>query len=271
MDKKKGAFARMKEQFRENPGTWALYGILRLIVILVAVRCAFAHRWEQLFLCVVVLILFVLPSILARRLKIELPSTMERIIMLFVFASEILGEIGGYYQVFPWWDTMLHTLWGFLCAAIGFSLVDLLNRDPNIKFSLSPIFCALVAVCFSMTVGVLWEFFEFAMDRLFAFDMQKDTIVTSFSSVVLGGDGTRPFNLPEITSSTINGVDYGLPGYLDIGLFDTMSDLLVNFIGAVVFSVFGYQYIKYQDRKTFAQNLIPRMADPDEPEQTPES
>ena len=253
------SFARIKEEMSQNPGTWTLYVVLRLIVVLVAVRCAWAQRWEQLFLCVVVLILMVLPSLLARRLKLELPSTLEKIILLFVFAAEILGEIGGYYQVFPWWDTMLHTLWGFLAAAIGYAMVDLLNRDPNIKFDLSPVFCAVVAVCFSMTVGVVWEFFEFTMDRLFNFDMQKDTVVYGFASVMLGGDGTRPLVVSDIASSTINGVDYGLGGYLDIGLFDTMGDLLVNFIGAIVFSIFGYQYLKHQGKNSLASSLIPRL------------
>lgn len=251
--------ARIKEQMSQNPGTWTLFVVLRLIVVLVAIRCAWVQRWEQLFLCVVVLILMVLPSLLARRLKLELPSTLEKIILLFVFAAEILGEIGGYYQVFPWWDTMLHTLWGFLAAAIGYAMVDLLNRDPNIKFDLSPVFCAVVAVCFSMTVGVVWEFFEFTMDRLFNFDMQKDTVVYDFASVMLGGDGTRPLVVSEITSSTINGVDYGLGGYLDIGLFDTMGDLLVNFIGAIVFSIFGYQYLKHEGKQSLAARLIPRL------------
>ncbi|MGN0078125.1 MAG: hypothetical protein ACI36V_04980 [Coriobacteriales bacterium] len=253
------SLAHIKEELSQNPGTWTLFVVLRLIVVLVAVRCAWVQRWEQLFLCVVVLILMVLPSLLARRLKLELPSTLEKIILLFVFAAEILGEIGGYYQVFPWWDTMLHTLWGFLAAAIGYAMVDLLNRDPNIKFDLSPVFCAVVAVCFSMTVGVVWEFFEFTMDRLFNFDMQKDTLVYGFASVMLGGDGTRPLVVSDITSSTINGVDYGLGGYLDIGLFDTMGDLLVNFIGAIVFSIFGYQYLKHQGKDGLASSLIPRL------------
>lgn len=255
----KKAYDTIREQMSANKGTWALYMVLRFIVIIVAVRCAWVQRWEQLFLCVVVLFLMVMPSLLARRLKLELPSTLEKIILLFVFAAEILGEIGGYYQVFPWWDTMLHTLWGFLAAAIGFAMVDLLNRDPNIKFNLSPVFCAVVAVCFSMTIGVIWEFFEFSMDRLFSFDMQKDTVVTGFASVMLGGDGTRPLVVSGITSSTINGVDYGLGGYLDIGLFDTMGDLLVNFIGAIVFSIFGFQYLKHQGKEGLAANLIPRL------------
>lgn len=259
--KEKSWYAGVKEQMSANPGTWTLFVVLRIIVIAVAIRCAWVQRWEQLFLCIVVIFLMVLPSLLARRLKIELPSTLEKIILLFVFAAEICGEIGGYYQVFPWWDTMLHTLWGFLAAAIGYAMVDLLNRDPNIKFNLSPVFCAVVAVCFSMTVGVCWEFFEFTMDRVFSFDMQKDTVVHSFGSVLLGGDGTRPLVVSGITESTINGVDYGIDGYLDIGLFDTMADLLVNFIGAIVFSIFGYQYLKHEGKGGVAASLIPRLRD----------
>ena len=80
---------------------------------------------------------------------------------------------------------MLHTTNGFLCAAVGFSLIDILNRNAKIKFTLSPVYVALAAFCFSMTIGVLWEFFEFSMDRLFHMDMQKDTIVHTISSVML--------------------------------------------------------------------------------------
>ena len=96
--------------------------------------------------------------------------------LLFIFSAEILGEISSFYVLFPFWDTTLHTLNGFLAAAIGFSLVDLLNRSDRVKFDLSPLFLSITAFCFSMTIGVLWEFFEFAMDQFFALDMQKDTI-----------------------------------------------------------------------------------------------
>lgn len=247
----------IKRQLKANPGTWKLYAVLRAVVVLVAIRCAVAGRYEQSLLCVVVLFLFVAPSILERRLKMDIPSTLEKIILLFVFAAEILGEIGGYYQVFPWWDTMLHTLCGFLAAAVGFALVDILNRTPSVKFSLSPAYCTFVAVCFSMTVGTVWEFFEFAMDRLFLTDMQKDVVVHDFASVLLGGDGTRPTVLQGITTSTINGIDYGLGGHLDIGLLDTMQDMIVNAIGALVFSIFGYRYLKTQGDDKIAASLIP--------------
>ena len=128
---------------------------------------------------------------------------------------------------------MLHTTTGFLCAATGFALIDILNRNSRIKFQLSPVYVALAAFCFSMTVGVLWEFFEFGMDRVFHMDMQKDTIVHSVTSVMLDPTNSNiPVTIDDITSVAVNGRDLGFDGYLDIGLYDTMADLFVNFIGA---------------------------------------
>ena len=177
-----------------------------------------------------------------RRVLTLLPNTLEIIIMLFIFAAEILGEIQAYYTAFPYWDTMLHTLNGFLCAAIGFSLVDLCNRHERFSLSLSPVFMAIVAFCFSMTIGVLWEFFECAMDQFFLLDMQKDTVINSISSVLLDPTGRqRPFAIHGITDLIVvaNGeqIPLGLGGYLDIGIIDTMKDLMVNFLGALVFSL----------------------------------
>ena len=155
-----------------------------------------------------------------------------------------------YYTIIPYWDTMLHTLNGFLCAAIGFSLVDLLNRHERVSLSLSPVYMAIVAFCFSMTVGVLWEFFECAMDQIFMQDMQKDTIVNAISSVMLDPTGSQRapghpgHHRRDRGHRRREEISLGLGGYLDIGLLDTMEDLLVNFIGAAVFSFVGYFYVK---------------------------
>jgi hypothetical protein len=119
-------------------------------------------------------VLFLVPAFFQKNFGIELPTTLEIIIMLFIFAAEILGELGAYYVKVPIWDTMLHTANGFLCAAVGFSLVDLLNRNNRFKFHLSPLYLSIVAFCFSMTVGIMWEFFEFSVDRYLLKDMQKD-------------------------------------------------------------------------------------------------
>ena len=190
--------------------------------------------------------------------KIELPTTLEIIVLLFIFGAEILGEIAEFYLVFPFWDTVLHTLNGFLAAAIGFSLVDLLNRSERTVFHLSPLFTAIVAFCFSMTIGVVWEFFEFGMDQIMGFDMQKDTVVSTIASVMLNGQGRNvPVKIDQIQEVMVNGQALGLGGYLDIGLVDTMEDLFVNFIGAVVFSVIGFFYVRSRG-KGVAGSFIPR-------------
>ena len=160
---------------------------------------------------------------------------------------------------------MLHTLNGFLCAGVGFALIDLLNQNSkNVK--LSPIYVALVAFCFSMTIGVCWEFFEYGADVLTRTDMQKDRIVTSISSVELNPEGeNKAIIVNDIISTEIKTKDGESViienGYLDIGINDTMKDLFVNLIGAVVFSMLGYIYIKSRDKNKFVTNFIPKKVE----------
>ena len=231
----------VKMEIREHKSSFAVYMIIRSIVFLVMIRQAFNGNYENVFMCILTLLLLTVPSFIQVRFRIELPKTLEIIILLFIFSAEILGEVNEFYLKIPYWDTILHTLNGFLAAAIGFSLVDLLNSDDRLVFNLSPFFVAVVAFCFSMTIGVLWEFFEFFADYFLNLDMQKDTVIHSINSVLLNPDGVNvPYHIKGITSTVVNGVDLGINGYLDIGLIDTIKDLLVNFIGAVVFSVIGY-------------------------------
>jgi len=243
-----------------------VYFLLRFMVIAVTVAQFFNGNFENVFLCGLTLILFLMPTILERRLKIDLPDTLEIIILLFIFSAEILGEIRSYYTTYQGWDTMLHTLNGFLCAAIGFSLVDMLNREERFSLELSPAFMAVVAFCFSMTIGVLWEFFECLMDQFFLLDMQKDMVVSQFSTVMMDpAGGNKPVIFKEITDVILvaggEEISLGLGGYLDIGLLDTMKDLWVNFIGAVIFSIIGYFYVKSRGRGWFAKRFIPKVVD----------
>ncbi len=253
-----------KEEIRRKKKVTAVYLLLRLMVILVMVAQFFNGNFENVFLCILTLILFLLPTVFERRLMVDLPDTLEIIIMLFIFSAEILGEISAYYTTYQGWDTMLHTLNGFLCAAIGFSLVDMLNREDRFSLELSPAFMAIVAFCFSMTIGVLWEFFECAMDQFFLLDMQKDTIVNQFSTVMLDPTGgNHPVIIKGITDVIVvvggEEISLGLGGYLDIGLLDTMKDLFVNLIGAVFFSVVGYFYVKSRGEGRFAGRFIPQV------------
>lgn len=259
----------------------AVYVVLRLSVVLNMVAQIFNRNYENAFLCVLTLILFMLPSIVERRLHIDLPDTLEIVILLFIYAAEILGEIQAWYVNVHNFDKVVHTMNGFLCAAVGFSLVNILNKDKRISMSLSPFYVAVMAFCFSMTVGVLWEFFERAVDAWFCGDMQKDTIINAVTSVKFDPNGLNVYhtidNITDVILVQADGtqIPLGLGGYLDIGLIDTMEDLFVNFIGAVVFSVIGFFYLKQEGKGKLASRFIPTvmeepeqaLEEPDQPEQ----
>ena len=176
MKKKETPEKKKKEPIYQNKTTLTVYLVLRALVIFVLVRAALRRDFESVFMCGLTLVLMILPSFFSHKLNVELPTTLEVIILLFIFAAEILGELNSFYVRVPNWDTMLHTLNGFLCAAIGFALVDLLNESDRFSFKLSPAYLALAAFCFSMTVGVLWEFFEYTGDRVMGWDMQLSLI-----------------------------------------------------------------------------------------------
>lgn len=250
---------------------WTLifYVLLRMMTIFALVRSLMLRSFESALYCTLALVLFEAPMWVSNKLKMEFSPIMEVIVLLFIYAAEILGEVNSYYLLVPGWDTALHTINGFLCAAIGFCLVDMLNRSEHVELKLSPIYLALVAFCFSMTIGVLWEFLEYAGDTLLHLDMQKDTLIRSFSTVYL--DLTRS-NSPVAVNSiaetiihlsdgsvvTING------GYLDIGIRDTMKDLMVNALGALAFSFIGYFAVKSGTTEQLARAFIPSVKKPED-------
>ncbi|MBR2289385.1 MAG: hypothetical protein IJ867_01895 [Clostridia bacterium] len=254
-----------------------VYIVLRTLVILVLIAQILNRNYENVFLCVLTLILFLVPFWIDRRWNIKIPTFLEIMIFLFIFASEILGEVAKFYVYFKHWDTILHTINGFLAAAIGFSLIDILNRSERFHLQLSPIFVTMIAFCFSMTIGILWEFYEYSYDVLAKHDMQKDEIVTTFASVTLDEtNSNKPVVVDNIEKTviysknkegkeietTING------GYLDIGIRDTMEDLFVNFLGAYSFSIVGWFYLNNRDKYKFAENFIPKMKTEQEIEET---
>ena len=251
----------MAERAAEGRISHAVWLVLRTLVILVAVRCAFQQQWELFFTCLLTLLLFLAPPFVERKLHLRLPAAMKISLLLFIFCAEVLGEIACFYVKYPLWDTMLHAVNGFLFAAFGFCLADLLSDSGPRQNSLPPVFLALAAFCFSVTVGVVWEFFEFAMDRLLMLDMQKDTVLRGFQSVAL--DLTQrniPVSVRNITETVIrtaDGQEYVIAGYLDVGLTDTVKDLLVNLIGAAVFSVPGCFSVRQERKNSLAAAFIP--------------
>ena len=233
-------------------GRFVLLLVLQILVVLTMVAEIFNRNFYNVFLCLLTLVLFNIPRFVDLKLNIKLPTMLEVVILLFIFAAEILGEIQSFYTIFPYWDTVLHTINGFIMAAIGFA--------------------AFVAFCFSMTVGVVWEFFEFGMDQIFGMDMQKDFIVSAIHSATLNPNGLNgTVSLNGITSTIVNynGGQYVIEGgYLDVGIIDTMKDLMVNCIGAVVFSIIGILYIKHRGKGKIAKSFIPLMKTTEEIEET---
>ncbi len=173
-------------------------------------------QWEVFFSAILTLFLFLLPTVFSRRTKISIPAAFQIIILLFIFASMYLGEIHNYFYRYHWWDSMLHLTSAVILGYIGFLLIYALNKNRNIHLTLSPLFIAIFTFCFAMTVGVIWEIFEFAVDSLLGVNMQKARNL----EVVYGYFDTR------------------------LGLLDTMRDLIVNSIGALFVSVVGYYYSK---------------------------
>ena len=236
--------------------------VLITLVVLSVVRQFFLGSYHNMFLGILTLILFMVPQMIEKMVGVTIPAGLKGVILIFIFSAEILGEINAFYIKIPIWDTILHTTNGFLMAAIGFALIDLFNRSEKFSIKMSPYFVAFVAFCFSMTVGVVWEFFEFSMDWFFHTDMQKDWILPTISSVKLDPLGANNPIQVTVESLVVNGEEWNFGGYLDIGIVDKMKDLIVNFIGAVVFSVIGIIYLKQRGKGRLASSLIPQVNEP---------
>lgn len=253
---------KIAELYKETKkGELLVYLILRGLVVVCMLLQLVRGDLNNAFLCLFTLLLFTIPTFIEDKLKIEFPTVLESTVYVFIFAAEVLGEINNFYGMIPHWDTMLHTLNGFLCAGVGFSLVDLLNENSD-NLNLSPFFVAVVAFCFSMTIGVFWEFFEFGMDQIVKTDMQKDTVVSSIYTVKLNESGENKAIAVKDISQTyiVTGEEVQIieNGYLDVGLSDTMLDLFVNFEGALWFSIIGFLHIQNRESHKVINGFIPK-------------
>ncbi len=252
----------MRKEMRENKIKAAVYIFIRVTLAVILVTSIIKGNLENAVTCVMSLILLMIPIFIDKKLNVKLPGVLETITILFVFSANVMGELGAFYEKIAWWDTALHVINGFICAGVGFGLIDILNRNEKVKVSLAPIFVCLFSFCFSMTAGTVWEFFEFAVDSLLGKDMQKDTIITAINSQLLSDTPNVLERIKSIETTAVNGHELGINGYLDIGLIDTMKDMLVNFIGAVIFNVAGFFYLKGRPKAAeFIEHFVPTPAD----------
>lgn len=196
--------------------------ILALLILLSLVIPAFYFsiellvKWEYnsnkiliIILCILGVIAFFLPNIISKSLKLEIPPTMYFVYLFFLYGSIYLGEVSDFYYRFKNWDTLLHFISSMLLGSIGFSIVQLLNNNSK-NMSLSPIFITIFAICFAITIGVVWEIYEYTTDGLLGMNMQNFALK----------DGTELIGRAA--------------------LVDTMNDLIVDLSGATLMSVLGY-------------------------------
>lgn len=252
-------FGKWKNIFREHKILFFVDIFFIIGVVSVAVSQFFNRNYYDVFLCGITFVMFLIPPMVSRHSKVYLPDALQIIIVIFIFSAQILGEIKEYYLYYSFWDTALHTVNGFLCGVIGFAVVNVLHNSERFYVSLSPLFLAMFGFCFSMTIGVFWEFIEFTMDCLFHTDMQKDIYIDSISSILLNPAGTNDALTVAVSSVSINDGEYVFSRYIDIGLFDTMKDLIVNFVGAFASAVVGYFYAKGDTETGIFAGLMPRV------------
>ena len=207
----------MKEEktCKRNKASMIITNLVRVALILTYIRGWIFSDHTQDFLIILTFLMTYYPSILQKRYGVYLPNALQVIITLFIFSAQVLGEMNDFYDKFFWWDTMLHTTSGIILGLVGFFFVYLLNEKGDANVNLSPTFVVLFAFCFAITMGVFWEFFEFASDRLLGYNMQR----------------------------------FRLPG--EDGLIDTMEDLIVDTIGAIVACIIGWIYMKRQNDTLF--------------------
>jgi uncharacterized membrane protein YjdF len=196
--------------------------VLQLAMAIELGLLLFDGQWVNAILVLAIMLITLSPAALGRRFRVDVPSEFQLLVVLFTFAALFLGEIRSYYDRFWWWDIALHTSSGLLLGILGFLLVYVLNEDKRIALHMRARFVALFAFVFAVAVGALWEIFEFAMDRFFGTNMQKPML----------GDAS--------------------------GLTDTMWDMIVNVLGALSISLFGWWYMS-RHRQSFIEVWIHRF------------
>ena len=193
-----------KHKNREFPYNWVgiLYVVIFVSLIIAAVLAALQGNWDSVGLSVATTVIFVLPFFVEKQFKVYVPTFFTLIISAFIYATIILGQIENYYQKFWWWDVMLHSGSGVAFGLIGLVVILIFFRQG--KIAANPFFLCLFAFCFALSVGLLWEVFEFSGDEIFHTNMQQR----------------------------------------QTGVEDTMKDEIMDTLGAFIGSTIGYFYLR---------------------------
>lgn len=212
---------------KENRALYLFYIMLHAAVVCMGIWKLWQGQWGRAGLCLLTLALFSLPGAAADALKLRLEAPLYITGALFAVCANICGEVLGFYLRFPWWDAVLHVIWGFLAGLLGCAFLEALQRARLRGWA-----SFLAALGFAALTGILWEFFEFTMDAFFPWDMQKDVWLQSVKTILLNPEGTNAAVTVTPETVLVDGVPW--PGLLDPGLRDTMSDLFLNFLGSLL-------------------------------------
>lgn len=232
------------------------FSLFTLIVLFLQLS---SGNYRNVFFSLLTLLLLGLPLLLEYFLSLSFPTLLTILYFVFIFSVEILGKVFLFFMRLSYWDILLHILGGFICFGMGLYLLNLRrNKSTHIPTYMKILF----SFSFAVTIGVFWEVCEFFGDQLFHLDNQNDVIINTISTMELSKEKQYPFYFPFIDHTNIYYHSHGkikrktIDGYLDIGLIDTMKDLMDNIFGAFLFSFLFILYIHNKKRYLFVEKLF---------------
>ena len=205
----------------------ALVGLLSMIYVALTTNETFSY-----FYCLATVPFVALPPILSAFFRWRM-NLFFYLLFTFYTMGPLLGAVYNFYYFTTWWDVLLHVLAGTVFAVVGAQLSDVLNKNNKTSY----IFAAVFGVLLSISIAVVWEMFEYSSDVFLNSDMQADTVIDVINTKINRTDGLRD-TYTGITETTVNGVSLGINGYLDIGLIDTMHDMILETLGALAFLIY---------------------------------
>lgn len=216
---------------KEKTIRYTLMALCELLTVVNVISFALSCQWDRLLLALLTLVLILVPEGIERLFHCRISQGMYLAAVLYTIGP-MLGHCNNLYYIIPFWDKLLHIMGGVMFVFFGIFLFELLGGDTK-KWAL----CCVFALCFSLALSVLWELYEFGSDTLFGTDTQDDTVIHSITSHLLNAEMGEVGTIAGIENVIVNGTAMNLGGYLDIGLMDTMMDLLLEAIGAMITTV----------------------------------
>lgn len=202
--------------------------LMRVVVIFYLIIGIIKWNTTTVVAALLSLVLMTITSYLKKKLNLD--KKLELLIYIFIITTEVLGQIYHFYTRVPIFDIIIHTYSSFVISYIALIIIK--------KHKLPKIITILFIFSFAMMCESIWEIFEFGTDHLLKTDMQKDTIINEITSCYLSEDKDTPTTM-VVDNVIVNNISFTdkYNGYLDIGLYDTISDMSCALVGALIFII----------------------------------